>query len=153
MQSSVQSNFTFLSLKRNPVHIFIHSVFSILNPLKASTNLFLSVHSCLFWIFYINVIIQFVVSVTVFFSLGIMFQGWCWFFLKHYLFIYFWLHWIFIALCGFSLVSVSEGYSSLQYVGFSLQQLLLWSMGSRHASFSSTQAQFLQLEGPKVQAQ
>lgn len=73
VQSSLQSNFTFLSLKRNLVHIFIHSVFSILNPLKASTNLFLSVHSCLFWIFYINVIIQFVVSVTVFFSLDIMF--------------------------------------------------------------------------------
>ena len=33
---------------------------------------------------------------------------------KFYLFIYFWLRWIFIAVCGFSLVAVSGGYSSLQ---------------------------------------
>ena len=36
-------------------------------------------------------------------------------------------------LCRLSLVAVSRGYSSLQYVGFSLQWLLLlWSMGFRH---------------------
>ena len=33
-------------------------------------------------------------------------------FLKFYLFIYyFWLHWVFIAVCGLSLVVVSKGYS------------------------------------------
>ena len=52
--------------------------------------------------------------------------------------IYFWLCWVFIAACGFSLVAASGGYSSLQCVGFSLQWLLLlWSTGSRHAGFSS----------------
>ena len=51
---------------------------------------------------------------------------------------FFWLHWVFIATCGLSLVAVSGGYSSLQYVGFSLQWLLLLrSTGSRHAGFSS----------------
>ena len=50
------------------------------------------------------------------------------------LFIYFWLHWVFVAVCGFSLVAASESYSLLQCVGFSLWWLLLlWSMGSRCA--------------------
>ena len=35
-------------------------------------------------------------------------------------------------LCRLSPVAVSGDYSSLQYVGFSLQWLLLWSMGFRH---------------------
>jgi len=50
--------------------------------------------------------------------------------------IYFWLHWVFIAVCRLSLVAVS--YSSLRYTGFSLPWLLLlWSTDSRHAGFSS----------------
>ena len=50
------------------------------------------------------------------------------------LFIYFWLHWVFVAACGLSLVAVSGGYSSLWCMGFSLQGLLLlWRTGSRHA--------------------
>ena len=54
------------------------------------------------------------------------------------LFIYFWLHWVFIAARGLSLVVVSGGYSLLRCVGFSLRWLLLLqSMGSRHAGFSS----------------
>ena len=54
------------------------------------------------------------------------------------LFIYFWLCWVFVAVCGLSLVAVSGGYSSLQCMGFSLRWLhLLRSMGSRHAGFSS----------------
>ena len=61
------------------------------------------------------------------------------------LFIYlFWLRWVFVAVRGFSLVAVTRGYSSLQCVGFSSWWLLLlWSTGSRCASFSScgTQAQ------------
>ena len=47
------------------------------------------------------------------------------------LFIYFWQHWVFVAVHGLSLVEESGGYSSLQCVGFSLQWLLLLqSMGS-----------------------
>ena len=53
-------------------------------------------------------------------------------------FIYFWLHWVFVAVHGLSLVVVSGGYSSLRCAGFSLQWLfLLRSTGSRHAGFSS----------------
>ena len=55
-----------------------------------------------------------------------------------YLFIYLWLHWVLIAVRGLSLVVASRDYSSLQCVGFSLWWLLLLqSMGSRHAGFSS----------------
>ena len=54
-----------------------------------------------------------------------------------YLFIYFWLHWVFIAAHGLSLVAASGGYSSLWCMGFSLQWLVLWSTGSRCAGFSS----------------
>ena len=55
-----------------------------------------------------------------------------------YLFIYLWLHWVFVALRWLSLVVASEGYSSLQCAGFSLWWLLLWqSTGSRRAGFSS----------------
>ena len=53
-------------------------------------------------------------------------------------FIYFWLHRVFVAVRGLSLVAASGGYSSLQCASFSLQWLLLlWSTGSRHAGFSS----------------
>ena len=44
------------------------------------------------------------------------------------LFIYFWLHWVFIA-SGRSLVAASGGYSSLPCTGFSLRWLLL--LGAR----------------------
>ena len=45
----------------------------------------------------------------------------------------FWLHWIFVALRGLSLVAESRDYSSLQDKGFSLWWLLLlWDTGSRH---------------------
>ena len=53
-------------------------------------------------------------------------------------FTYFWLCWVFVALCRLSLVAASMGYSSLQCAGFSLRwPLLLGSMGSRHTGFSS----------------
>ena len=42
-----------------------------------------------------------------------------------YLLMYFWLHWVFIAVHGLSLVVASGGYS------------FLWSTGSRHTGFSS----------------
>ena len=60
-------------------------------------------------------------------------------------FIYFWLLWAFVASCRLSLVALSWGYSSLWYLVFSLWWILLWSTGSRCASFSicSTQAQQL----------
>ena len=53
------------------------------------------------------------------------------FFKKINLFIYFCLHWVFVATLGLSLVVASGGYSLLRCVGFSLRWLLLWSMGSR----------------------
>ena len=54
------------------------------------------------------------------------------------LFIYFWLCWVFVAMCRLSLVVASGGYSLLRCVGFSLRWLLLlWSMGSRCAGFTS----------------
>ena len=47
------------------------------------------------------------------------------------LFIYFWLHWVFVAARRFSLVAASRSYSSLLCTGFSLQwPLLLQSTGS-----------------------
>ena len=55
-------------------------------------------------------------------------------FFKKFLFIYFWLRWVFVAVCGLSLVAASGGYSSLRCAGFSLQWLLLLrSTGSRRA--------------------
>ena len=60
------------------------------------------------------------------------------FFEKINLFIYLWLHWVFVALRGLSLVAASGGYSSLRCASFSLWRLLLlWSTGSRHVGFSS----------------
>ena len=48
------------------------------------------------------------------------------------------LHWVFVAVHGFSLVAGSRGCSSLWCTGFSLQWLLLlWSRGSRRTGFSS----------------
>ena len=41
-----------------------------------------------------------------------------------YLFIYFWLHWVFVAVRRLSLVVSSRGYFSLQCGGFSLWWLL-----------------------------
>ena len=64
-------------------------------------------------------------------------------YLSIYLFIYFWLHWVFVAVHGLSLVAASGGYS-LWCAGFSLWWLLLlWRTGSRRAGFSNcgTQAQ------------
>ena len=62
------------------------------------------------------------------------------FFLKNkfiYLFIYFWLRWVFVAVHRLSLVAASRGYSSLRCAGFSLWWILLvWSTGSRHVGFS-----------------
>ena len=55
-----------------------------------------------------------------------------------YLFIYFWLRWVFVAVRGLSLVAASGVYSSLQCAGFSLRWLLLLrSTGSRCVGFSS----------------
>ena len=59
-------------------------------------------------------------------------------FYKFILFIYFWLHWVFVAAHGLSLVVASGGYSSLRCARLSFQWLpLLQSMGSRHVGFSS----------------
>ena len=56
----------------------------------------------------------------------------CFFLNLFILFIYFWLHWVFVAARGLSLVAASGGYSSLWFAGFSLRWLLLLqSTGSR----------------------
>ena len=71
------------------------------------------------------------------------------------LFIYFWLHWVFVAAHGLSLVVASGDYSSLWCTGFSLRWLLLlWSTGSRCVGFSTcgTWAQQLWLAGSVVVA-
>ena len=67
-------------------------------------------------------------------------------FLKNfYLFIYFWLSWVFVAVHGLSLVAVSGGYSLLRCAVFSLQWLLLLqSTGSRPVGFSSCGSQALE---------
>ena len=57
-----------------------------------------------------------------------------------------WLHWVFIAACGLSVVAERRGYSSLRCLGFSLQWLLLLpSTGSRHMGFSNFCSQALEL--------
>ena len=51
---------------------------------------------------------------------------------------FFWLHWVFIAVRGLSLVAESRGYSLLWCTGFSLWWLLLLqTIGSRRMGFSS----------------
>ena len=63
-----------------------------------------------------------------------------------YLFIYFWLHWVFVAVRGLSLIEASGGHSSLRRAGLSLRWLLsLRSMGSRHAGFSCCGSRALEL--------
>ena len=48
-------------------------------------------------------------------------------------FICFWLCWVFVVVCGLSLVAAGGACSSLQCTGFSLRWLLLLrSVGSRH---------------------
>ena len=78
-------------------------------------------------------------------------------FLKIYLFIYFWLHWVFIAAHGFSLVAANGSYSSQQCTGFSLQCVIMpQSTSSTVHGFNScgTQAQLLRsrwnLSGPGI---
>ena len=85
-----------------------------------------------------------------------IFGGFFVFFLNYYYLFYFWLHWVFFAAHGLSLVAASGGYSSLWCAGFSLWWLLLLqSTGCRRAGFSScgTWAQQLWLASSRVQAQ
>ena len=66
-------------------------------------------------------------------------------FFKINLFIYFWLHWVFIAARGLSLLAARRIYFLLRCAGFSLQWLLLLrSTGSRRACFSSCGSQALE---------
>ena len=62
--------------------------------------------------------------------------------------IYFWLHCVFVAVCGLSLVVASGGYTSSWCTDF-LRWLLLRSTGCRHAGFGScgTRAQQLWFVG------
>ena len=58
-----------------------------------------------------------------------------------FIYLFIWLHWVFVALCGLFLVVISVGYSLLQCTGFPLCWLFLWSTGSRHSGFSSCSSQ------------
>ena len=61
---------------------------------------------------------------------------------KFILFIYVWLHWVFVTASRFSVVAESGGYSSLWCTGLSLWWLLLLrSTGSRCVGFSSCGSQ------------
>lgn len=51
--------------------------------------------------------------------------------------LFLWLGQVFVAVCGFSLVAASGGYTLVTWSGFLLQWLLLCSMGSRHVGFGS----------------
>ena len=79
------------------------------------------------------------------------------FFINLFIFYFcFWLHRVFVAARGLSLVAASGGYSSLRCVGFSLRWLLLLqSMGSRRTGFSSCGmwAQYLWRSSSRAQAQ
>ena len=70
--------------------------------------------------------------------------------------VFVWLHWVFVAVRGPSLVAESRGHSSLRWVGLSLRwPLLLWGMGSRRTGLGScgSRAQQLLLAGSRAQAQ
>ena len=54
---------------------------------------------------------------------------------------YFWLHWVFVAMCGLSLIAASGGYSLLQCMGLLRWLVLLQRTGSRHMGFSSCSTQ------------
>ena len=65
-------------------------------------------------------------------------QGDCFQIFYLFIYLYFCVCWVFVAVRGLSLVAVSRGYYSLRCVGFSLWWLLLLqSMGSRSTGFSS----------------
>ena len=65
------------------------------------------------------------------------------------LFIYFWLHCVFVALLRFSLVAASRGCSLLQCMGFSMRWLLLL----RITDSRTCRLQLLQLPGSRAQSQ
>ena len=101
------------------------------------------IHECIHYLFFFNFYL-FGCASFFFYNIYFLFCKYnlssyvLFFLLKHatFKFIYFWLHWVFIAVHGLSLVVVSRGYSSLLCVGFSLQWLLLlWSTGYRHPGF------------------
>ena len=71
---------------------------------------------------------------------------------SHFFLLFFWLHWLFVVVCGLSLAVVSRGSSSLQWVGFSLGWLLLMgSMGSRAQQLWCTGLVALQLRTKNVE--
>ena len=74
-----------------------------------------------------------------------------------FFFLFFWLWLVFIAACGLSPVAVSQGYSSLQYTGFSSRWLLsccrAWALGYAGLSRSSMWARYLWFLGSSAQTQ
>ena len=114
---------------------FIHSSLCFLIPYPYFTSPSLPLPTGNhYFVLYIHESVCFIIYVRLF---CILFKN-----LFIYLFIYFWLGWVFVAVHRFSLVSESGGYSLLRCVGFSLRCLLLLrSTSSRHAGFSSCGSQ------------
>ena len=100
-----------------------------------------------------KIILSFLFIVFFFFLLSIY---WVYFNLTVrlvFLSFFFWLRWVFVAACRLSLVAESGGYSWLRCSAFSLRWLLLlWSMGSRCAGFSSWYTWALERAGSVVLA-
>ena len=81
-------------------------------------------------------LLYFLVFALLFFMSNLVTVKWypLWGFGLFFFNLFIWLHWVFIAVHGLSLVTASEGYSLLRCAGFSLRwRLLLQSTGSRHA--------------------
>ena len=77
-----------------------------------------------------------------------LFLFFAFFFLKNYLFIYFWLCWVFVSVRGLSLVAASGGHSSSRCAGLSLSRpLLLRSTGSQTRRLSNCGARAQLLRG------
>ena len=70
------------------------------------------------------------------------------FFLKIYLFIYFWLCWVFVSVRGLSLVVASGGHSSSRCAGLSLSPSHYRGLSCCGAQAPDAQAQQLWLTGP-----
>ena len=109
-------------------------LFIVLPPVNVYLNSILLILSCfLYW----HTMCHFYI-LGFYFAHFYIFMFYFILFFKNYLFIYFWLCWVFIAVRGLSLVAANGGYSSLWCTGFSLRWLLLlWSTGSRRVGFSS----------------
>ena len=76
--------------------------------------------------------------------------------LLFFIIIYFWLRWVFVAVCGLSLVAASRGYCSLRFAGFSLWWFSCCgaqALGAWASVVCGVRPQQLWLAGSRAQAQ